>query len=240
MSQGLVPHLRALREQGQLTQAQALIRAAAVACPQDPALTEWAWLHEPFWWEPLQGRRVTLRRRGPADAAFVRECWAAPDFLARFHRYAAPLPADDTALATYLQREQAALPAESQALHWTVHDAKGPMGLVSVVEWSMAQGRAEFLIGFPSPPPNGAALEAALLAVDFLHRKARVEKLSASVYAENTAAWDLALRFGFEAEGRLRGHFRLADGQRADLLLAGLLLDAHGRARLQRWRRRQA
>lgn len=240
MSEDLLAHLRGLRRSGQLAQAQALLARSLAAQPQDAGLAHLAWLHQPFWWAPLQGRQVQLRRRGPADAALLRRCWADAGFMQRFNRQARPLPAGDVELQALLHREHWSLPDETQALHWTVWAGGDAVGLVSVVDWSWPHRRAEFLMGLApgcQAGPWGAA-QAAQLIFDFLARQAGLQRLSASFYADNPAALQLALRLGFEHEGVLRGHLRGPDGERHDLVLTGLLLDDAFFSRQARLRQR--
>jgi Ca2+-binding RTX toxin-like protein len=106
-----------------------------------------AWQHEPFWWQPLRGKTLTLRRRGPQDATLVRRAWADAEFMRQFNRMAAELPKQDNALQALLLREHWALPEESRGLHWTIESNGQGCGFVSVVDISLQHGRGEFLIG---------------------------------------------------------------------------------------------
>lgn len=198
---------------------------------QQQRLQHLAWQHAPFWWQPLQGRSALLRRRGPQDVALLRAAWQDTDFMQRFNRMAAPLPESDDALRALLTREHWALPEESRALHWTIEAAGQACGCVSVVEISLQHRRAEFLIGvLPTLAPRASpwlALEASHLVFDFLATQARLERLTAYFYTDNLAALRMAEKLGFEREGRLKGYLRLpGEGVRADLLVAGLLLDS--------------
>lgn len=237
MSEPLALHLRRLRHAGRRADALALLDAACAERPDDATLARLAWQHQPFWWEPVPSRRVRLRRRGPADAALLRRCWADVDFMSRFHRLAGALPADDAALHAALEREHWAIPEESGALHWTIEAQGQGRGFISVVEWSLPHRRAEFLIGLPDAQ-GWTAIEATQLALGWLARRAGVERLTASFYADNLVALRQAGHLGFEPEGVLRGHLRERDGRRSDLHLAGLLLDAGYFQRHARLRRR--
>jgi RimJ/RimL family protein N-acetyltransferase len=237
VSESLPAHLRQLRRAGKRAEALALLQAA-LAQRADANLARWAWQHQAFWWAPVQGPRVTLRRRGPQDVALLRRCWSDTAFMARFHRLAAPLPASDDALRDLLLREHWALPEESGALHWSVELQGRAVGFISVVEWSLPHRRAEYLIGLPEAAGAWTAVEASHLALGWLARQAQLERLSANFYADNLVALRQAEHLGFEREGVLRGHLRGADGQRSDLHLAGLLLDAAYFTRHERIRRR--
>lgn len=220
----LTEHLRQLRRSGRFDNARSLL-ATALAHREDPALRHLAWQHEPFWWQPLQGRSVQLERRGPADLALVRRCWADREFMRRFNRSAAPLPATDAALHEALQREAAAIPGEARALHWTVRAAGRSWGFVSVTEIVLSHRRAELLVGVLPGCSARVSVEASHLALAFLARRAGIERLTAHFYPDNTHAIASARSLGFEIEGVLRGYLREPDGTRSDLVVAGLQLD---------------
>ncbi|WP_284614446.1 GNAT family N-acetyltransferase [Aquabacterium humicola] len=238
-SASVAAELATLRARGRLDEARAVLGGALREQPQDEALRRLAWQHAPVWWQPLAGPRARLERRGPDDAAFVRRCWADGDFMARFNRLAAPLPAGDDALRALLAGEQRALIADSRAIHWTIHDAAGPAGFVSLVDISFSHRRAEFLIGVLPQASRWLAPEAAHLAIGFAAGPLKLERLSAHFYPQNVEAQRIAQKFGFEREGLLRGYLRLpGSGERCDLVIAGLLLDDAYFARSARQRER--
>ena len=237
MPKELISYLRELRQQGQLAQAQQLL-ARAAAERADPQLAHLAWQHEDFWWRALQGPRVLLRRRGPADAELVRRCFTEADFMRRFNRMAAPLPASDAALHAMLQREQWALAEETRALHWTIEQGGMGRGFVSVVDISSSHRRGEFLIGVLPGTGPWVAPEAAHLALEFMATRMQLERLTAYFYPDNPQALRLALKLGFAHEGVLRGYLRAPGAGRSDLVVAGLLLDGDFFARTARIRRR--
>lgn len=221
----LLATLRDLRRAGQLAQAQALLGQLKKSHPTDDALNLLAWQHADFWWQPLQGLRTTLSRRGPADLPLVRRCWTDAAFMGRFNRMALELPASDEALGALLGREHWALPQESRALHWTVHRDGRAQGFVSLVDISLPHRRAEFLMGVVSTARSRIAAEAAHLVLGFAAAQARLQRLFAHFYPENPAALAAALHLGFRQEGVLHQHMLLPSGQRSDLIVAGLLLD---------------
>ena len=244
MAEDLLKVLRELRGAGQFDEARQLIASLQQGRAPDAQLAALAWQHQPFWWQDLQARGVTLRRRGPDDVALVRRCWADAEFMARFNRMAVKLPADDGALRALLQREQIALPQESRSLHWTIHAAGTALGFVSLVDISLQHRRAEFLMGV-LPSAADALVSTSRVAVTAAHRvlafaaeQAGLERLNAHFYPDNTAALKAALHLGFEHEGILRRHVRLPDGSRCDLVVTGLLLDAAYFERHARLRRR--
>ncbi len=247
----LATQLREQRRRGQIDQARAVLAlqlAHASGAPQAPQalqarLAHLAWQHEPFWWQPLAGRSTRLRRRGPDDVALLRRAWLDADFMRRFNRMAGELPEQDDALRSLLTREHWALPEESRALHWTIEAAGQACGLVSVVDISLQHRRGEFLIGvLPDLAPGASpwlALEAAHLVFEFLSSQVKLERLTAYFYPDNLAALQMAQKLGFEREGVLKGYLRLPQtGQRADLIVAGLLIDEAFFERHERLRQR--
>ena len=230
--------LARLRREGRLAEARALLQQR-LAEEADPRTGFLFWQHAPFWWQPIEGPRVRLVRRGPDDAALVRRCWADADFMARFNRQAVALPTDDAALAALLAGERDALVEDHQALHWTVQVAGAGVGFVSLVDVGFRHRRAEFLIGLRPGTSSWAAVEAAHLALRFAAGPMQLERLVAHFYPDNVEAIRAALKLGFEHEGVLRGHLRdAATGRREDLVVTGLLLDQAFAARSERLRRR--
>jgi RimJ/RimL family protein N-acetyltransferase len=221
--QNLNSQLKRLRIEGAFAQARELIRSQPDFGKSRP-LQQLLHEHEDFWWAPIIGRRVTLRRRGPEDLDFVRACWADADFMRKFNRVARALPADDEALHGILARERAGTFGEAKALHWTIHTASGPIGFVSATDYAPGHRRCEFLVGALQQRPSPAPIEACHVAVAFLRDKAGIERLTAYFYAENAYAARVAAKFGFEPEGVLKGYIRASDGTRSDLAVAGLLL----------------
>lgn len=220
---GLGEQLRRLRLRGELAQARAVIRAQP-GFENSGALQRLLHEHEDFWWAPIAGKRVTLRRRGADDLAFVRRCWDDADFMRKFNRVARQLPPDDEVLKGVLAREHAGLWSEAKALHWTLHAKDGPIGFISATDYTPGHRRCEFLIGLLGQSASAVPVEATHLACDFLRDRAGVERLTAYFYEENAYASKVARKFGFEPEGVLRGYIRDADGERSDLMVSGLLL----------------
>lgn len=237
MTTPLHARLGQLRLLGDLAQARELIRAEP-GFGQSAVLQRLLHEHEDFWWQPLQGRLATLRRREPADAAFVRACWADAAFMSQFNRVARPLPKDDTALARLLQREQCAIVGESRSLHWTIHSPRGPVGFVSATDFASGHRRCEFMLGLLHEQSSVVAVEAAALAIGFLRDQAGIERLVAYIYPDNSHAIRTAEKFGFAIEGRLRGQMRAPDGSRHDLLVAGMLLSEQEATRAGKMLRR--
>jgi RimJ/RimL family protein N-acetyltransferase len=219
----LQEQLRRLRLRGDFAGARALLRAQP-GFAKSAALHRLLHEHEDFWWEPIVGKRVTLRRRGGEDVEFVRRCWADADFMRKFNRLARPLPEDDAALRGILERERIGLWSDAKALHWTLVGTQGPVGFISATDYAPGHRRCEFLIGMLGQSASPVPVEATHLACDFLRDHANVERLTAYFYAENSYASKVAQKFGFEPEGVLKGYIRDSDGRRSDLMVSGMLL----------------
>jgi RimJ/RimL family protein N-acetyltransferase len=225
-SPGTVPladTLRRLRMQADYGRAREAIRQVE-GFETSPALQRLLHEHEDFWWQPIKGRRVTLRRRCEDDAPLVRACWADAEFMRKLNRAARPLPARDDALRQILARERASIVSEAKSLHWTIHAGEGPLGFASATEISAGHRRCEFLVGLLGQAASPRAVEAAWLAVDFLRERVAMERLTAYFYADNSDAAKVAEKFGFRPEGVLRGYIRSANGSRADLMVSGLAI----------------
>lgn len=201
-------YLRHLRMQGQFEQARAVITKAAQTLPAfAPSARQLLQAHDDIWWAQPTGRRCRLRRRGPGDAAFIRQLWADRHFVQHFNPGAAPLPADDTGLQRVLAHEFTALAGQSRTLHWTIETLTGHVfGVLSLVDLSFQHRRAELLIGVQLPPYIGAAAEATLLAIDCAFDVFKLNKLTALVPAYNTASLASSAHMGFVHEGVLRQH----------------------------------
>jgi RimJ/RimL family protein N-acetyltransferase len=236
-STSLPDALRVLRLRGEFAKARDLIRAQPDFAKSQP-LQRLLHEHEDFWWTPVAGKRVTLRRRGTDDLAFVRACWNDAGFMRKFNRLARPLPASDDELRGVLAREHVGLWSEAKALHWTLHTVKGPVGFISATDFAPGHRRCEFLIGLLGEAASPVPVEATHLACEFLRDKAGVERLTAYFYAENQQASKVAAKFGFQPEGVLRGYIRDPDGKRSDLMVSGLLLADLRDAGLEERRRR--
>jgi RimJ/RimL family protein N-acetyltransferase len=219
LSESTSPHiqraLRQLRLKDALEDARSLIRSQP-GLASSRSLQRLLHEHQDFWWEPIVGKRVTLRRRDASDAQFVRESWGDADFMRKFNRMARPLPQDEGALQQLLSRERATIPSESGAMHWMIDGSSGPIGFVSATGISMGHRRCEFLIGVIGHQVGPAPVEAAQLALDFLQRRLGMERLTAYFYPENAHAMRVACKFGFQIEGTLKGYVRDAHGIRSD------------------------
>jgi RimJ/RimL family protein N-acetyltransferase len=213
-----------LRLSGQIKAAIDLV-AAKTKGMKDPAAVQLRHAYSPLWWAPVEGRRCTLRRRGPEDLAFIRQCWADQDFMRRFNRLANRLPESDDELKQILKREYTSLPAQVGALHWTIATREGrQVGILSFVNIGKRHRRAEVLIGIRDNPYSGCAGEAMYVAMEFAMSFAGLEKTYALLYRENENAIRNILHLGFVSEGIQRGHILdPVSRQRVDIVQAGFL-----------------
>jgi len=215
-----------LRHSGQFDRARELIDQFKPADPLEQKSKQViAWAHEPFWWRIIEGRRCRLRRRGVQDAAFIRRLWKDEHFISAFNRFAVRLPASDAGLANLLSREYASIVTESNSIHWTVETKDGDKaGILSFTNFSLANRRAEVMIGITTFPYSGVAVEAMLLAIEFGFGSMGLHKVYSLIYSDNEISLRNTVHFGFEVEGRLREHVVDPKSKRpVDLIQAGLL-----------------
>jgi RimJ/RimL family protein N-acetyltransferase len=172
-----------------------------------------------LWWEPLVGGGMVLRRTRAEDADFYRRSFADPEFVHKYNRQR-PWSGD---LERALDRAGRLAPLDAGALHWVVCRLDGTRcGLASLTSINLSNARAEYSIGYPTPPgPLDAAL-ATLLAFDFAFFRLRLNKLFTYVYAGNDAALHNSVRVGLRHEGLLKDHFWLPPGTFVDVNAMGL------------------
>ena len=184
-----------------------------------------AWAHEPFWWRIIEGRRCRLRRRDAGDVVFIRSLWADESFISAFNRFTVRLSPSDSGLANVLTQEYASIVIETKSIHWTVETKDGEkVGILSFTNFSLANRRAEVMIGITAFPYSGVAVEAMLLAIEFGFGRMGLHKIYSQIYSDNETSLRNTIHLGFEVEGRLREH--VVDPktkQPLDLIQTGLL-----------------
>lgn len=190
-----------------------------------PVVKQALWMLGEHFRLPLRGKRVTLYRRGRADASFVKACWRDKSFMSRFHRLAKRIDTDE-ALVALLDAEENANLLIGNSLHWTIHDATGnKLGFTSLVDFSIPHRRAELVVGLIDPKP-GLALEATLLTMDFAFRRLNLHKLCSVIYDKNEQAIASTAHLGFAKEGVLRQHIFDPDAKSfIDLHLSSMVAD---------------
>lgn len=190
-----------------LDECAALASSAALA-PASRArfgaeMRAWRFRSAPWWWDPVAGGGVVLRRTDADDADFYRACYADAEFSRRFNRQT-PWKGD---LRVALRRAGHDSPAAMGGIMWIATSRTGePFGLVSLSSIDRLNAKAQLSIGFPnlSAPIHG--LKAMLLAMHFCFFTVRLNKLFAYVYEDNKEALDQALGVGFHLEGTFRDH----------------------------------
>jgi len=177
------------------------------------------WRAAAFWWQPLRGAGVVLRRTAADDAEFYQRCFADHDFARRYNRQAA-WKGD---IRRALDNAGAQSPVDAHAIHWLLTDAPGQrLGLASLSSINLANARAEVSIGFPATASPLHGVMAMLLIYDFAFFKARLNKLTSYVYTANPEALHNSLRVGLRLEGELKDHFYLPPGEFVDVHVLGL------------------
>lgn len=105
-------------------------------------------------------------------------------------------------------------------------------------DFASGHRRCEFMLGLLPEKSSVVAVEVAALAIGFLRDQAGIERLVAYIYPDNSHAIRSAQKFGFEIEGRLRGHMSSPDGSRHDLLVLGMLISEQETTRAGKMLRR--
>lgn len=183
---------------------------------------------DPAWLEPLEGKKLRLRRYREEDAAYLRGCFQDAGFMARYN-HNIPRHQSLEELAKKLRKAQDAHPCQSRAVDWIIlkKDGEQPVGIANLVEIQFAHRRAEFLIGLPDTADrtSGIGLEAALLVLDFSFNKVGLNKLTTLVYGDNLSSQQNTLALGFVQESHLREHLAEPD--------SGRFLDLYGNGMTQ-------
>lgn len=161
------------------------------------------------WLEPLEGKKLFLRRYEAQDAAYLRYCHQNNDFMALYNQYIPRhQPVDE--LAAKLQQVQALHPCQTKSADWIIlrKNSGQPAGIANLADINLAHRRAEFLIGLPDPEDRtrGIALEATLLILDYVFNRVKLNKLTTNVYAGNFFSQKNTLALGFTQESFLREH----------------------------------
>lgn len=199
------------------------VRSRASGSAPDPAqvrrLRAWQVRTATFWWAPLSGGGVRLRRTVADDAVFYRQCFDDRDFAQRYNRQVS-WSGD---LERALTRAGLQSPVDLQAVHWIVCDRDNRrLGLASLTSLSLGNAKAEVSLGLAGPAPATHGVMAMLLIYHFAFVLARLNKLYSYVYASNAEALHNSLRVGLLHEGTLKDHFFLPPGEFVDVHALGL------------------
>lgn len=181
------------------------------------------------WLEPLEGKKLYLRRYEAQDAAYLRHCHQNDAFMALYNQY---IPRNQSVndLAAKLQQAQALHPCQTKMVDWIIirKNTNQPMGIANLADINFSHRRAEFLIGLPDPEDHarGAALEATLLILDYAFNRVQLNKLMTNVYATNRYSQDNTVALGFVQESFLREHLiDPTDGKFLDVYGNGMTLN---------------
>lgn len=194
---------------------------------------------DPVWLEPLQGRRVYLRRYQAQDAPYLHECHQNAAFMSQYNCYI-PRHQQIDDLAAALAQAHAKHPCVLKTMDWVIFKLSDntPVGIANLVDIAYRHRRAEFQIGLPNPTDHtsGIGLEAALLVLDYAFNRIGLNKLVTLVYGHNPFAQKNAQALGFVQESHLREQVRDKDsGAYIDLFGSGMTLrDFRNNERLSR------
>lgn len=182
------------------------------------------WNHHPVWWSDISAGAYKLTRRRKSDAAFMRKIWTS-EFSDQFNRHVSTLPNSDEELERRLQSEYSTTVYESRSIHWVARDASSnPFGILSLVNISTYNKRAEVLFGVTPQAPFGLSMGIMLMLFNFFFKSIRYNKLYSFVYKENKKSLQTSISLGFKTEGLLRSHVQHPyKNEYMDLVQMGML-----------------
>lgn len=162
---------------------------------------------DPIWLEPLDGKKLQLRRYREEDAGYLHQCYKNSTFMAQYNHYI-PRHQHLIDLATKLRHAQDKHPCQLKTIDWIILKGNSgqPTGIANLVEIQFVHRRAEFLIGLPNPADHasGTGLEATLLVLDFAFNRVGLNKLTTFVYGDNIPSQKNTMALGFVQESNLR------------------------------------
>ncbi len=194
---------------------------------------------DPIWLQPLEGRKIRLRRYCEQDAAYLQQCYQSADFMTLYNHYI-PRHQHLEDLAEKLRQGHKLHPCQSRTVDWIVvkKNEERPVGIANLVEIQFNHRRAEFLIGLPDPKDraSGVGLEATLLVLEYAFNRVGLNKLTTFVYGDNLSSQKNTLALGFVQESYLRDQIMdSASGKFLDLFGNGMTLtDFKTNARLSK------
>ncbi len=181
------------------------------------------------WLEPLEGKKLHLRRYHTQDAVYLYQCYQNAGFMAQYNHYI-PRHQYVDEIAKKLRQTHDMHPCQLKTVDWVIcrnKNAEQPVGLANLVEIQFVHQRAEFLIGLPNPGyhASGIGLEATLLVLDFVFNRIGLNKLTTIVYGDNDNSQKNTLALGFVQESYLRDQIMESD--------SGKFLDLYGNGMTQ-------
>jgi len=219
---------RALKSLGRIDEARDhFFRAIELRPDFHTAIRNYAEV-DPAWLEPLEGRKLYLRRYREEDAAYLCQCFQNGTFMWQYNHYI-PRHQHIDDLAIQLRHAHAKHPCQLKMVDWVILNKNTglPVGIANLVEIQFTHRRAEFLIGLPNPVDHtkGLGLEATLLILDYVFNRVGLNKLTSMVYADNTFSQKNILALGFVQESYLRDQIMdSVSGQFLDLYGNGMTL----------------
>lgn len=168
----------------------------------------------------LDGGRIQLRRHDPRHYGLYARWYGDPEIWHLTSWAKAPL--GRSAVKRLFEERELSTTDESFAIH--VDGQDGPVGVISLMNVSEANGSAELsvIVGHPEDRNRGYGAEAIELIVRYAFEDLGLNRVGLSVFAFNEAAISTYERLGFEHEGRLRAAVRRADGFHDAVLMAVL------------------
>lgn len=109
--------------------------------------------------------------------------------------------------------------------YWVLEWESAPVGVVNLADISVDQGRCEWgiYVAEAAARGTGAALGASFLSLDAAFHELQLDRVSCEAIAGNERAIALYERVGFRREGLRRSHVARGGGDRADVVVFGLL-----------------
>jgi len=194
----------------------------------------------------IRGQRVSLLRRAPEHAAFLRSCWENNTFM-DLYRLVQNRTESIEQIVERLDKEYKKLPKDLRKFEWVIerhateNKAACLIGLASVADYQTTHQRGEFLIGIANPEDQkaGIGLEASLLVMDFAFNSLKLHKFISFVYGHNQESQENTEHLGFTREAFLREHVYYKSHGYVDMYQNGMLeSDFRSNRRLSRFSQR--
>lgn len=180
--------------------------------------------------QAIRGERVSLLRRAPEHAAFLRSCWENDEFM-DLYRLVQNRTESTEQIAERLAKEYKKLPKDLHKFEWVIerHATEEQdahlIGLAAVADYQTRHNRGEFLIGIAHPDEQkaGIGLEASLLVLDFAFNILKLHKFISFVYGHNPSSQANTEHLGFIREAFLREHVYYKSHGYVDMYQNGML-----------------
>ncbi|MDP1557672.1 MAG: GNAT family N-acetyltransferase [Nitrosomonas sp.] len=198
-----------LKNQGNIYESANCFTQVLTLCPDFFKASQALKEVSPTWLLPLEGNRLLLRPCTEKDAVFLHTCYRNSDFMAMYNKYI-PRNLSMEELVNKLRQSAKNHPCQTHSVNWVIIEKNTgrAIGIAALTEINFQHQRAEFLLGIPciADRKSGAALEAALLILNFAFNQVDLHKITSVVYGDNEVAQKNILALGFIAEGCQREH----------------------------------